>query len=207
MMKKFLMDKKGAVGIGTLIIFIAMVLVAAVAASVIINTAGNLQHKASAVGQESTKQVASGLQVMRVVGHASNKTQLDKIGAIVTPNVGGEIDLSTSIVTLSDGSAKHSFVYDSTKHKLVDNGSDSLFNETWATGNYFGVLVLQDSDGSASVPDNPTINYGDKVILTLEMDINATTKVSGEVIPEYGSPGIINFRTQSVFIETIVTLQ
>ncbi|MBB6401523.1 flagellin FlaB [Methanococcus maripaludis] len=210
MIKKFFKNKKGAVGIGTLIIFIAMVLVAAIAASVIINTAGKLQHKASTVGEESTQQVASGLQVIKVFGNADTKTTIDMIGILITPNVGGEIDLATSIITLSDSTSKYSLVYDSASYVVLDaTGTDDLFGETWGSGNKFGVLVLQDADGSTSDATHPTINYGDKVVLTITpaVKIGVAQRVSGEVIPEYGASGIIDFRTPSVYIGTVVALQ
>ncbi|EMA70189.1 archaellin/type IV pilin N-terminal domain-containing protein [Halorubrum distributum] len=61
-------EDRGQVGIGTLIVFIAMVLVAAIAAGVLINTAGFLQSQAEATGQESTDLVSERIDVTSSVG-------------------------------------------------------------------------------------------------------------------------------------------
>ena len=63
-------NERGQVGIGTLIVFIAMVLVAAIAAGVLINTAGLLQSQAEATGEESSEQVTDRVQVSSVSGTA-----------------------------------------------------------------------------------------------------------------------------------------
>ncbi len=63
-------NDRGQVGIGTLIVFIAMVLVAAIAAGVLINTAGLLQSQAEATGEESSAQVVDRVQVSSVTGSA-----------------------------------------------------------------------------------------------------------------------------------------
>ncbi len=61
-------DKHGDMGVGTMIIFIAMVLVAAVAASVLISTANKVREQAQNTGDQAINNVASGFVVQDVTG-------------------------------------------------------------------------------------------------------------------------------------------
>ena len=60
-------DNIAAIGIGAMIVFIALILVAAVAAAVIIQTAEKLQQNAQTTGQDTTDSMAARLFVVNVI--------------------------------------------------------------------------------------------------------------------------------------------
>ncbi len=62
-------SKKGEIGISTLIIFIALVLVAAIAASVIISTSFSLRDQAIATAQDAQKEVTGPIKVLNFYGN------------------------------------------------------------------------------------------------------------------------------------------
>jgi flagellin FlaB len=60
------------IGIGTLIVFIALVLVAAIASAVILKTAYSLKDAAERTGQAATSEVSAGIKILDIVGDRGN---------------------------------------------------------------------------------------------------------------------------------------
>jgi flagellin FlaB len=93
--------ERGQVGIGTLIVFIALVLVAAIAAGVLINTAGFLQNQAESTGQESTQQVTQTLDVQGTVGTVNSSGAVDEIKLTVAKSPGaGPVNVTASTIQI-----------------------------------------------------------------------------------------------------------
>jgi flagellin-like protein len=96
---------RGQVGIGTLIIFIALVLVAAVAAGVLVNTAGLLQSQAEDTGSDAQSEVSNQIDVVSATGTVSSSS-VSTVELVVKKSPGSEpINLSKATVQYTSDSS------------------------------------------------------------------------------------------------------
>jgi len=205
----------GSMGIGAMIVFIAMVLVAGIAASVLVQTANRLEIQAMQTGQDTTDEVATGLSVMDIQGHKN--TYINYLAILVAPRAGStDVDLSQTYIEISDSAMKNVLKYDSNEFHEKDEINGDEFTATFydvLTATTFGVIVLEDADGSCT-PATPVINRGDKVLLTVccgtglvfNGEIPERTDVWGMVQAEDGAPGVFAFRTPASYTDTVIDL-
>jgi len=149
-------EDRGQVGIGTLIVFIAMVLVAAIAAGVLINTAGFLQSQAEATGQESTDLVSERIDVTSEVGIVGNNStgELKAIKITVSGAAGADqIDLSQTTIQAVGPNGQANLVFTDT----AANGSDpgKIKNASQLNASEFAV---QDTNGNFQLAGDAVLN-------------------------------------------------
>mgnify|MGYP006285416441 FL=1 len=234
-MRKILFNKNGdvgAIGIGAMIVLIAMILVAGVAASVLVSTSNTIQSQALKTGSQTTREVSSGLSVYSVIGQV-NVTGNESDGytyndiwclaVTVSPKPGSDkIDLNNTYILISDGTKKSLLSYggynnDSFWDSQVTGDLFSTTDIDWTnlTNETFGIGVLQDYDTSMS-QSNPVLTRGDKAVIYIFTNdttgvfgdqIETRTEIFGRIIPEIGAPGVISFTSPKAYVDKIYTLQ
>ena len=179
-------EERGQVGIGTLIVFIAMVLVAAIAAGVLINTAGFLQTQAEATGEESTSQVSDRVQVVSQSGSVNNsgdQINVTEIDFVIAKAPGaGSIDLAQVSVELIGANGQQSFQLNELDAGATEIGSPDA-NVTIFTAPDDTDVVLTESSDRAEVTvdlDTNAVDYGnvtsgDRMSATFTTASGATT--------------------------------
>jgi len=210
-------------GIGAMIVFIAMVLVAGIAASVLVQTANKLEIQAMTTGQQTTTEVATGISVDSIcaqkgtwiyVGPTAVTGKLLNMTIAVSPRSGStDIDLSKVTVELSDSSQKVILHYNTSLY--IDMNVKGVFATAGAFNGTrsFGLIKIVDADGSlgAAGATNPVLNKGDHALLTVTPGKAfggwvARTHIWGTVIPEQGAPGTFSFTTPALSTDTVYSL-
>jgi archaeal flagellin FlaB len=186
-------SKKAEMGMGTLIIFIAMILVAAVAAAVLITTTGSLQNKALDTGRSTTKEVGTSIQVIEIYGENGNDTTLETFVMTLKLSAGSDpVRFGDVLYTFSLSDQNEDYTYDSN----VDCSNRSSFNSS--TG--YGVSY------SITGPDNRVgyLTRGDVATLCLEAprEVNESELVRFSIIPKVGMSVLIETTTPDLILKT-----
>jgi len=202
----------GAMGVGAMIIFIAMVVVAGIAAAVIIQTSSKLETQALKTGSETLAVVASGIKILGIDGHNTGGS-IDQMAVYLSVLSGSpDFDIGQAVIEISNSEHKYLLRYNGSLINISSIDGSIFDVSDFGDSTTFSVIVLQDADGSLSA-DSPVLNFGDHVVLAVDVDavfgssIPPRTDVFGLVIPEEGAFATIGFTTPASITTEVVELQ
>ncbi len=180
--------ERGQVGIGTLIIFIAMVLVAAVAAGVLINTAGLLESTASDTGADSQAQVSNQIDVVTAVGETDSNGDVDTLNFTVKKSAGSDnLDLNDTTIEYQSDNARQTLAHSDSGASGTAFGTEVLKGDTNDvldnTSERIKITIDLSSSGLSSVlPEggDATVRFVDQSGATTIYGVNVPDTISGE---------------------------
>jgi|GEM_PF-6177631 len=155
---------RAQVGVELLVVFIAAVVVAAIAASLLLNTALALQAQAQETGEESLDQLTERVQVVSALGEVGDDGTVETVRLRVRTAPGTDsVDLeSASVQTVGDGVAPSPSV------EVVGDDDDAVLTE----GSDIGYVRIY---GDSGLDDGEGLSPGDEVTVRLTTAAGATT--------------------------------
>ena len=150
-------DELAAIGIGAMIVFIALILVAAVAAAVIIQTAEKLQQNAQASGDDTQEQMSTKVTLINIIIEATTAAPANHDLFVTFELAPGSEptqsdDVGYTVICLDDQGTN-------------DGGTDDTTE--FAQGDLSGATVhTGDGAGAAAITLNPGTTY----VFVMEID-------------------------------------
>jgi len=169
-------DERGSIGIGAMIVFIALILVAAVASTVIIKTAEELQDRAEKTGDDTRDQISGKLIItdVYIATEDDDDGDIDSLAVIAKLASGSDATLETAmtymIVCDSGGFATDTAAVNA----LNLDGTDILATTALNSGEMFRFAVPVTNCETAAV-------VGASLPMTLNVEGGGDTRVDLEI--------------------------
>ena len=181
----------GSIGIGAMIVFIALILVAAVASTIIIKTAEELQQNAEQTSSDTRQQISGKVSIVDVIvtntgdelgTGATHVSEMDIIWRVSSGSTGIYPDEISYYITCEVSSSVGAF-FDTgelTALNLTDDSQPATSFELSAGNTYYSQITLgtADSDGS-DVLDSSDDGDGCDALFVQGADINMRVVVDG----------------------------
>jgi len=162
----------GSIGIGAMIVFIALILVAAVASTIIIKTAEELQQNAESTSDDTRKEISGKINVLQVMVNGSDGTDIDSL--IVTAKVAsGSMDVQVQDIewVITCGGSTYGLITGNLG--TTDNAGGDIVEPEDINADY-----LNGDDYAAT--DELTAGTTFKFDISLDLDDTPTTNVAGD---------------------------
>ena len=184
--------RRGQIGAGTIVILIAVLIVAATTAGVLFNVTGVLQSQAGSAGDTVTSEVESPIQIVALTGRVDGTAEPPAVNR-------------TRVVVALDG-AQSADLEDATVHLETSAGFyDLVYSPSGAVeGESYGIDPISDPDGStpvlsesedrfAVVLETPPLTPNDRVSVEITLETGASETVQGRIPDGIESESAVTF--------------
>jgi flagellin FlaB len=174
--------KRGEMGVGTLILFLALILVAAIAAGVLLITSGELQSGVLETGDQARSEVASMLKTIDIFTEDGTDSEVEYFFQSVKLVPGAEpLRFDNLLVTLQLFNESESYTYNSTIN--CENTSTIPVGQTYGIhynmkGESYRIHRISDGDIANICYQSPrSVREGESVRISLLPTVGSTSVV------------------------------
>ena len=183
-------------GVGTMMVFIAMILVAAIAAGVLINVTGLLEQEATTSFEDSTSQVTDRLLILSVTGRVSDTDTVDVYNFTVARSPGAnDIALENATFEIVDSQGAETYVVGNVSEEptrevreITAETNDTVI--TQKSDRYIISIDASERDGELRPGESATVTYTTGAGAATTVDIRAPESLTEKSVAKLYRPSI-----------------